>query len=140
MEDDWQLRAELRGHGEDVRGVVVAGSHGLATSSRDTTLRLWPADPAGEVADAKVFAGHTNYVGPVVWAPPGVLSVAPDGALVSGSRDTSVIVWHTDTAQPLQRLTGHTQQARGTARVCFCAPPHARSRWRRSPSPPTATS
>lgn len=105
--------AELRGHGEDVRGVAVAGPHGLATTSRDGTLRLWPPSPRGVVTDCVVFAGHTNYVGPVAWAPPGALAVAPDGALVTGSRDTTVIVWHTASAQPLQRLAGHTQQACG---------------------------
>jgi len=108
------LRAELRGHGEDVRGLALAGGHGLASTSRDKTLRLWPlADsPTGVLTDSRVFVGHTHFVGPVAWAPPGLLAVAPEGALVTGSRDTSLILWHTTAAVPLQRLAGHTQQAR----------------------------
>jgi phospholipase A-2-activating protein len=111
----WHLRAELRGHGEDVRAVAQAGKLGVATTSRDKTLRLWTVDEAssGGVTEATVFVGHTHFVGPLVWVPPGVLPVgAEEGALVTGSRDTTVIVWHPHAAVPLQRLAGHTQQVR----------------------------
>jgi len=116
------LRAELAGHTEDVRAVVVAGALGIATCSRDKTLRLWPfpAAPGARVTDSgsRVFVAHTNFVTALAWAPPGALPVAPEGALVTASRDGDVIVWHTDAAQPLQRLSGHKQQARtpGVAR------------------------
>jgi WD40 repeat protein len=111
----WHLRAELRGHGEDVRAVAQAGKLGVATTSRDKTVRLWTVDDAstGGVTEATVFVGHTHFVGPLVWVPPGVLPVgAEEGALVTGSRDTTVIVWHPHAAVPLQRLAGHTQQVR----------------------------
>jgi hypothetical protein len=103
----------------------VAGALGVATASRDKTLRLWPFAAAGAAPDAAgafgeptVFVGHAHYVTALAWAPPGALAggAAPAGALVSGGRDASVIVWDPSTATPLQRLQGHAQQAR--ARGC----------------------
>lgn len=137
------LRAELRGHSEDVRAVVVAGGLGVATCSRDKTLRLWPF-PGGPEAEAgaRVFVGHTNFVAALAWAPPGALAIAPDGALVSGSRDGDVIVWHTGAASPLQRLSGHKLQVRA-ASLPRSLPHPPRSLPRRSPlsaSPPPARS
>jgi len=88
----------------------------VATCSRDKTLRLWPF-PGGPEAEAgaRVFVGHTNFVAALAWAPPGALAIAPDGALVSGSRDGDVIVWHTGAASPLQRLSGHKLQVRAAS-------------------------
>lgn len=107
----FHLAAELRGHGEDVRAVAVAGPHGVATTSRDKTLRTWPVEGGAQLrGESTVFVGHTDFVGPVVWAPPGLLPVAPQGALVTGSRDTTVLVWHPNAAVTLQRLAGHSLQ------------------------------
>ena len=121
------LCAELAGHGEDVRCVVAAGTLGVATASRDRTLRLYPyaAAAEGDAASAAgarfgeptVFVGHAHYVTALAWAPPGAVAgvAAPQGALVSGSRDQAVFVWDVATATPLMRLTGHAQQVRRRA-------------------------
>jgi WD40 repeat protein len=119
------LCAELAGHGEDVRCCVAAGALGVATGSRDRTLRLWPYAAAAEGDDASsaagarfgeptIFVGHAHYVTALAWAPPGAVAGADaqQGALVSGSRDQAVFVWDVATATPLMRLTGHTQQVR----------------------------
>jgi phospholipase A-2-activating protein len=109
----FHLVGELRGHSEDVRAVALAGPHGVATTSRDKTLRTWPVDGAAQLrGEGTVFVGHTDFVGPVVWAPPGLLPVAPEGALVTGSRDTTVLLWHPTAAVTLQRLAGHCLQVR----------------------------
>ena len=131
MEDQptWVLAGEYRGHGEDVRAVVVAGSHGVATASRDKTLRLWPfpSSPPSADSEARVFVGHEHFVSALAWAEPGVLAEAPEGALISGSRDTHVLVWHTQSAQPLQRLSGHKLQARLHGRPGQRPSPRART-------------
>lgn len=111
------LRCALRGHGEDVRCVALAGDLGVATGSRDRTLRLWPFDAAcaSGFGEPTVFVGHANYVTALAWAPPGALAgadAAERGALVSGGRDATVIVWDVRTAVPLARLSGHSQQVR----------------------------
>jgi hypothetical protein len=113
----YALRVALRGHGEDVRCVALAGDLGVATASRDRTLRLWPfsASAPGGFGEPTVFVGHANFVTALAWAPPGALAGAPDaatGALVTGSRDAAVFVWDVRTGEPTQRLTGHTQQVR----------------------------
>jgi hypothetical protein len=109
----FHLVGELRGHSEDVRAVALAGPHGVATTSRDKTLRTWPVDGAAQLrGEGTVFVGHTDFVGPVVWAPPGLLPVAPEGALVTGSRDTTLLIWHPTAAVTLQRLAGHCLQVR----------------------------
>jgi WD40 repeat protein len=113
----YALRCALRGHGEDVRCVALAGELGVATASRDRTLRLWPFSAAspGGFGEPTVFVGHANFVTALAWAPPGALAGAADasqGALVSGSRDAAVFVWDVRTGEPTQRLTGHTQQVR----------------------------
>ena len=152
MEDQptWVLAGEYRGHGEDVRAVVVAGSHGVATASRDKTLRLWPFPSSPPSADAGplIYVGHEHFVSALAWAEPGVLAEAPEGALLSGSRDTHVIVWHTQSAQLLHRLSGHKLQAclrpaqPPVARHSDSASPHAPLSPSRSPpsapSPPAA--
>ena len=130
------LCAELAGHGEDVRCVVAAGTLGVATASRDRTLRLYPyASAEGDAAAAAgarfgeptVFVGHAHYVTALAWAPPGAVAgvAAPQGALVSGSRDQAVFVWDVATATPLMRLTGHAQQARARA-IAVPKAPHPR--------------
>lgn len=54
--------------------------------------------------------GHTDFVSAVAYAPPGLLEGCPAGAVVSGSRDTTVMVWDLETAAPVQRLEGHQYQ------------------------------
>ena len=46
--------------------------------------------------------GHTDYVS--------ALAAAPDGTLISGSRDASVAVWDIPSASMTQHLTGHQYQ------------------------------
>jgi phospholipase A-2-activating protein len=57
--------------------------------------------------------GHTDFVSALAYAPPGVLEGCPGGAIVSGSRDTTVLVWDPQTAEVVQRLEGHQYQVGG---------------------------
>ncbi|KAM5548993.1 hypothetical protein ABKV19_000424 [Rosa sericea] len=112
---DYQLRCELRGHEDDVRGICVCGNAGIATSSRDRTVRLWSLDPSDErrYAPAKILLGHTSFVGPVVWIEPN--EEYPEGRIVSGGMDTMVLVWDLKTGEKVQTLKGHQLQVTGIA-------------------------
>lgn len=63
--------------------------------------------------------GHTDFVSAVAYAPPGLLEGCLGGAVVSGSRDTTVMVWDLQTATPVQRLEGHQYQVGNWCWVLF---------------------
>ncbi|PRQ23545.1 putative transcription factor WD40-like family [Rosa chinensis] len=112
---EYQLRCELRGHEDDVRGICVCGNAGIATSSRDRTVRLWSLDPSDErrYAPAKILLGHTSFVGPLVWIESN--EEYPEGRIVSGGMDTMVLVWDLKTGEKVQTLKGHQLQVTGIA-------------------------
>ena len=59
------------------------------------------ARPVFEGIHTRTLKGHTDYVRSVV--------VLPTGELASGSRDTTIRVWDTDTGECKQVLKGHTR-------------------------------
>ena len=76
--------AVLVGHTGAVFALAVRPSVGLlASGSEDGTIRLWESGPPFSCTE--VLAAHS---GPVR-----ALAVLKDGRLVSGSVDTSVIIW-----------------------------------------------
>jgi len=46
------------------------------------------------------LTGHTSWVN--------VLTVLPDGSLVSGSEDKTIKIWDVKNGQTIKTLTGHT--------------------------------
>ncbi|KAE8702211.1 4-hydroxy-3-methylbut-2-enyl diphosphate reductase [Hibiscus syriacus] len=65
----YQLRCQLRGHEDDVRGICVCGNEGIATSSRDRTVRFWSIDSSDKrkYVSSKILLGHSSFVGPLAW-------------------------------------------------------------------------
>ncbi|XP_059450417.1 uncharacterized protein LOC132181281 isoform X2 [Corylus avellana] len=112
---EYQLRCELRGHEDDVRGICVCGNAGIATSSRDRTVRFWSPDTSDErkYAASKILLGHTSFVGPLAWIFPN--EEFPEGAIVSGGMDTLVLVWDLRTGEKVRTLEGHQLQVTGVA-------------------------
>jgi WD40 repeat protein len=77
------LLFELRGHRRTIWGIAFdPTSRWIATSSFDTTVRLWDAARGRELA---VLEGHTREVSTLCWT--------GDGRLVTGSRDGTVRFW-----------------------------------------------
>ncbi|CAJ1933456.1 unnamed protein product [Sphenostylis stenocarpa] len=111
--EHYQLRCELRGHEDDVRGICLCGSEGIATSSRDQTVRLWSLDSNQKFVSSKILVGHTSFVGPLAWIPPN--SEFPRGGVVSGGMDTLVFVWDLNTGEKVYTLKGHQLQVTGIA-------------------------
>uniref|UniRef100_A0A0D6QXS4 Phospholipase A-2-activating protein n=1 Tax=Araucaria cunninghamii TaxID=56994 RepID=A0A0D6QXS4_ARACU len=109
----FRLRCELRGHEEDVRGICICGDSGIATGSRDKTVRFWSVDESEKRSYVlrKTMVGHSSFVGPLAWIPPS--EHLPEGGLLSGGMDTLVIAWDLSTAQANQTLKGHQLQVTG---------------------------
>ncbi|KAI8532939.1 hypothetical protein RHMOL_Rhmol11G0257200 [Rhododendron molle] len=112
---EYRLSRELRGHDDDVRGICVCGNVGIATSSRDKTIRVWSLDPSNNrnYDTSKILLGHTSFVGPLAWVSPD--EEFPEGRIVSGGMDTLVLVWDLRTGEAVQRLKGHQSQVTGIA-------------------------
>ncbi|GAV67108.1 WD40 domain-containing protein/PUL domain-containing protein/PFU domain-containing protein [Cephalotus follicularis] len=113
--EEYKLRCQLRGHDDDVRGICVCGNEGIATSSRDRTVKFWSLDPSDNrnYLSSKVLLGHSSFVGPLAWISPN--DQHPEGGLVSGGMDTLVLVWDLRTGEKVQTLKGHQLQITGIA-------------------------
>ncbi|XWS54639.1 hypothetical protein CRYUN_Cryun10bG0106000 [Craigia yunnanensis] len=110
---EYQLRCQLRGHEDDVRGICVCGNEGIATSSRDRTVRFWSLDSSDKrkYVSSKILLGHSSFVGPLAWISPD--EEFPEGGIVSGGMDTIVLVWDLRTGEKVQSLKGHQLQVTG---------------------------
>ncbi|KAM3291679.1 hypothetical protein P3S67_019968 [Capsicum chacoense] len=112
---EYQLRCQLTGHEDDVRGICVCDNAGFATSSRDRTIRFWSSDESNKrsYTTSKILLGHTSFVGPLSWVAPS--EELPEGGLVSGGMDTLILVWNLATGEKIQTLKGHKLQVTGIA-------------------------
>uniref|UniRef100_A0A7N2MZL3 Phospholipase A-2-activating protein n=1 Tax=Quercus lobata TaxID=97700 RepID=A0A7N2MZL3_QUELO len=110
--NEYKLSSELRGHEDDVRGICVCGNAGIATSSRDRTVRLWSLE-GQKYAASRILLGHTSFVGPLAWISPN--EEFPEGGVVSGGMDTLVLVWDLRTGEKVQTLKGHQLQVTSVA-------------------------
>ncbi|KAJ4965719.1 hypothetical protein NE237_017568 [Protea cynaroides] len=110
---EYRLNCELRGHEDDVRGICVCGDAGIATSSRDKTVRFWSLDPVKQhkYMMSRIMLGHSSFVGPLAWIAPN--ESFPEGGLVSGGMDTLVLLWDLKTAEKVQIMKGHQLQVTG---------------------------
>ena len=107
---EYALRAECRGHEDDVRGVAVMAPDAFATCSRDKTVRVW-REAIGDdgYATAAVCVGHASFVTALAFVPANAIPSLPSGGVVSGGRDTSVFVWGEPmSGEPVARLEGHS--------------------------------
>ncbi|WOH04652.1 hypothetical protein DCAR_0624063 [Daucus carota subsp. sativus] len=111
----YSLSSQLRGHEDDVRGICICGDVGIATSSRDRTIRFWTLNPSNnrDYILSKILLGHTSFVVPLAWISP--TEEFPEGRIVSGGMDKLVFVWNLVNAEKLQTLKGHQQQVTGIA-------------------------
>ncbi|KAG5238917.1 hypothetical protein OIU78_008579 [Salix suchowensis] len=132
---NYQLSHELRGHEDDVRGICVCGNAGIATSSRDKTVRYWVPDPTDKrkYESSKILLGHSSFVGPLAWIPPNPDFV--EGAIVSGGMDTMVFVWNLSNGEKVLSLKGHHLQVTGLVLddedIVSCSVDCTLRRWRK---------
>lgn len=109
----YSLSSQLRGHEDDVRGICVCGDVGIATSSRDRTIRFWTLNQSNnrDYVLSKILLGHSSFVVPLAWISPN--EEFPEGRIVSGGMDKLLFVWNLVNAEKCQTLKGHQQQVTG---------------------------
>ncbi|CAN6181105.1 unnamed protein product [Urochloa humidicola] len=112
---EYRLGVQLHGHADDVRGICVCGDAGIATSSRDRTVKFWTRNPEkeSEYVLSKTLAGHSSFVGPLAWVPPS--DRFPEGGIVSGGMDTFVFLWDLQKGEVVETMKGHNSQVTGLA-------------------------
>ncbi|XP_042004538.1 phospholipase A-2-activating protein-like [Salvia splendens] len=112
---EYLLRCQLRGHEDDARGICICGNAGIATSSRDRTVKFWTLDESQKrnYTMSKILLGHTSFVGPLAWIPPN--EDFPEGGIMSGGMDTLLFVWNLMTGEKVHTLKGHKLQVTGIA-------------------------
>lgn len=91
----------LVGHRDTVKSVVFSpDGQTIASSSSDTTIKLWNAVTGRERVALDGHAGPVNSV-----------SFSPDGrTIASGSHDKTVKLWDAATGQESVTLSGHTKK------------------------------
>nr|CAB3451833.1 unnamed protein product [Digitaria exilis] len=98
-----------------VRGICVCGDAGIATSSRDRTVKFWTRNPEkeSEYVLSKTLVGHSSFVGPLAWVPPS--DCLPEGGIVSGGMDTFIFLWDLHKGEVVEKMKGHNSQVTGLA-------------------------
>ncbi|GJN10384.1 hypothetical protein PR202_ga28472 [Eleusine coracana subsp. coracana] len=98
-----------------VRGICICGDAGIATSSRDRTVKFWTRHPEKnrEYVLSKTLVGHSSFVGPLAWIPPS--DRFPEGGIASGGMDTLVLLWDLHKGEVAETMKGHTSQVTGLA-------------------------
>lgn len=91
----------LNGHSNLVTAVAVSGnskSVTLASSSFDTTVKLWNLVTKKEIATLEAYAGSVHSV-----------AISPDGQIVaSGNGDNTIKLWNPLTKKEIRTLYGHS--------------------------------
>lgn len=98
----YKLRAELRAHESDVRGIAscpyAPSTNIIATGSRDKTIGIWDINSTSK--PVRILRGHTHFVNAVKFI--------DDKTLVSASNDKTIRVWNFENGECLKIIEGHT--------------------------------
>ncbi|GFS06857.1 phospholipase A-2-activating protein, partial [Elysia marginata] len=108
MATPYKLRCNLAGHQKDVRALVSAifPDNGLISGSRDNTSCIWAnKDGTNEFHQETVHRGHTNFVSSLCVMPPD--DTYPQGLIITGSNDKTILAYTPGSAEPVFKLTGH---------------------------------
>lgn len=101
-----QLRGVLRGHEHQVLALAFHPDGTLlATSSADTTIRLWTMETQSLQTTLR---GHTHWVRSILFSRDG-------NRLISGSADRTIRIWDVAQQRTLEILRGHEHTVRAIA-------------------------
>jgi len=103
----------LTGHTDGVlQAVISQDDHWLATSSKDSTARLWDLTAVDPYANSLVLAGHTEAID--------ALAFSPDTRwLATGSRDNTTRLWDLKSTLPAQSSILLGEQGADIASIAF---------------------
>jgi WD40 repeat protein/serine/threonine protein kinase len=103
-----ETQPPLNGHSEEIKSIAFSGDGRLlATGSDDATIKLWKLNGEQKWQEFRTLRGHHADVTALAFSP-----ASPDGEiLASASKDKSIKLWNTksESAEPIQTLTGHSQ-------------------------------
>ncbi|GAA5806365.1 hypothetical protein HPULCUR_011898 [Helicostylum pulchrum] len=92
----------LTGHNDSVYCLVWVGKNMIVSGSRDRSIKLW--DLGQQTKQSSLVLTKTNHEGSVL-----CLRVSSDMSfLVSGSSDTTCLIWSLPDLLPQKRLAGHS--------------------------------
>ncbi|XP_071118768.1 phospholipase A-2-activating protein-like [Haliotis cracherodii] len=109
MASTYKLRCNIVGHQKDVRAVAstIFPEGGIVSGSRDVTSRIWvPNEHNPSFTEGHVMSGHSNFVASVCVVPPD--DTYPNGLIITGSNDNTILAFTLESPQPVFKLTGHT--------------------------------
>ncbi|CAH2075514.1 unnamed protein product, partial [Iphiclides podalirius] len=102
---DYKLSAVLCGHSLDVRCVATTKEFCILSASRDRTAKLWHPEGVKDYINVVTYKGHNNFVSCVCWFPP--CEAYPEGVVVTGSNDNTIIGYNLQDGTILFTLKGH---------------------------------
>ncbi|CAG4941351.1 unnamed protein product [Parnassius apollo] len=102
---DYKLSAVLYGHSLDVRCVATTKEYCILSGSRDRTAKLWHPEGVKDFVNVVTYKGHNNFVSCVCWFPP--CEAFPDGLVITGSNDNTIIGYNLQDSTILITLKGH---------------------------------
>ncbi|KAL0840126.1 hypothetical protein ABMA28_015431 [Loxostege sticticalis] len=102
---EYKLSAVLCGHSMDVRCVSTTKENCILSASRDRTAKLWHPEGVKDFVNVVTYKGHTNFVSCVCWVPP--CEAFPEGLVVSGSNDNTILGYNLQDASIQITLEGH---------------------------------
>ncbi|KAH9488092.1 hypothetical protein Btru_065405 [Bulinus truncatus] len=108
MANPYKLRCNLTGHDKDVRVLATSifPENGLISGSRDNTSCVWiESKEDNTFHKLLVLKGHTNFVSSICVMPPD--DTYPEGLIVTGSNDKTILAYKPDNPDPVFKLTGH---------------------------------
>lgn len=71
----------------------------------------------GQYEVEQVYAGHSSYVSSVCVIPRD--GTHSEGLVVTGSRDTTILMYPPRSAEPVHTLTGHSDTGQYFTQFCF---------------------
>lgn len=101
---NWQLKAQLLGHTNRIRQLLIDKYGRIISASNDHTLRIWNTN---DFSCTGVLTGHTDWID--------CAAISPNNELISGSHDQTARVWDLQTLTLKKALEGHTNWVTGVA-------------------------
>ncbi|XP_017771829.1 PREDICTED: phospholipase A-2-activating protein [Nicrophorus vespilloides] len=107
MTKPFKLSSVLFGHSSDVRSVFAGPDNSLISGSRDKTAKFWQYNGSETgYTNTITFKNQRNFVASVIYLKP--TSEYPDGLVISGGNDNSILIYKANQPTAIFQLKEHT--------------------------------